>query len=221
MIILEIMGLTIAPSFHMVTKPMIMATLLGFYITVTPKQSNILLMAMILALLGDCFSLNYASLDFVAISLFCYLFMHILYGLEFNTKRRIGISRVLTLPMVIGLLAMAYVGTFWSDFVGMKFSVVLFTLASIFAIVTAYFRHPKLRGYKEVLFGILLFLLNSGLVAWVCFRNGFPYQEIFIMITYMISQYFIVTGIVLGNTPRKSKSKPKRNSNFAIYKDKS
>jgi uncharacterized membrane protein YhhN len=216
LMILEILGLTVIPSYHMVSKPMIMAGLIGFYIIGDKKQNNIFLTGMIFALLGDCFLL-FGTSDMFMVGLVCFLIMQICYTLTFNSKRRIPKTKDYFICLFIGLIGISILGYIWSGLGEMKIAVTIYACAISIMAIFAYLRHPMLRGYGILFTGVILFIISDGLLGFNMFRGGFPYAQIAIMITYMLAQYFIVTGEVLG-TMRKPTIEIESNSAFGRHK---
>ena len=198
---LEFAGLTIIPSFHMVSKAMIMAGLIGFYIFVEKRQNNVFLTGLIFALLGDCFLL-FGTVEFFIIGLACFLIMQLCYAVAFNHKRRIPKNRDYLVCLIIGSLGVALVAVLWPDLGSMQTPVGLYAGSIILMAIYAYLRHPRLRGYKIVLAGVILFIISDALLGLNKFNGSLPYGQILVMLTYMLAQYLIVTGEVLSNMPR-------------------
>ena len=202
LMVLEILGLTVIPTYHIVSKPMIMAGLIGFYIFEEKRQNHIFLTGLIFALLGDAFLL-YGTEDMFVIGLICFLIMQICYTATFNKKRRIPRTKDYTVPVIIGLIGLSVLAFLWSGLGEMRWAVALYTAAIVTMAIYAYLRHPKLRGYGILFAGVCLFIISDGLLGYNKFGGSFPFAQIAVMVTYMLAQYFIVTGEVLGNMPRK------------------
>jgi len=201
--LLEIAGLTVIPSFHMVSKAFIMASLIGFYIVTARYQSNVFLTGLIFALLGDCFLL-FTTDDFFIIGLCCFLVMQLCYTAAFNKKRKVPRNKDYIISAIIALFGISVLVFLWNKLDGNPLPVTLYIIAICTMAIYAYLRHPKLRGYKMVLFGVVLFILSDTLIALNKFQGKIQYGNIIIMVTYMIAQYAIVTGEVLSDMPRKS-----------------
>jgi uncharacterized membrane protein YhhN len=197
---LELAGLTIIPSFHMVSKAMIMAGIIGFYIFVEKRQNNVFLTGLIFALLGDCFLL-FGTVEFFIIGLVCFLIMQLCYAVAFNHKRRIPKNKDYLICLVIGSLGVATIAALWPDLGSMRTPVSLYATSIILMAIYAYLRHPRLRGYKIVIAGVVLFIISDALLGISKFNGALPYGQILVMVTYMLAQYFIVTGEVLSNLP--------------------
>ena len=217
---LELAGLTVIPTFHMVSKAMIMAGIIGFYILVEKRQNNAFLTGLIFALLGDCFLL-FGTVEFFIIGLVCFLIMQLCYAVAFNHKRRIPKNRDYLVCMVIGLLGIALIATLWPNLGSMRAPVGLYAASIILMAIYAYLRHLRLRGYKIVIAGVTLFIISDALLGVNKFNGSLPYGQILVMLTYMLAQYFIVTGEVLSNMPR-AKLQPiiDPNSSFSRHKSK-
>lgn len=216
LMIMEILGLTVIPTYHIVSKPMIMAGLIGFYIMEEKRQSHAFLTGLIFALLGDCFLL-FGTDDMFMIGLICFLIMQICYTSTFNRKRRIPRTRDYIVPVIIGIIGLAVLAFLWSGLGDLKWAVALYASAIVTMAIFAYLRHPKLRGYSILFIGVCLFIVSDALLGINKFGGNIPYAQIAVMLTYMIAQYLIVTGEVLGNMPRK-KVKIKTDSAFSRHK---
>jgi len=215
-ILLEIAGLTVIPTFHTVSKAFILMTLIGFYISMEKRQSNAFILGMIFALLGDCFLL-WETDEFFKIGLGSFLIMQICYSVTFNRKRRLPQTKDYIIPAGIVVFGLAVLAILWKDLAEMKIPVALYTTAIVIMAIFAYLRHPKLRGYKEVLLGVVLFIISDSLLGYNKFIGSIPQGRILVMVTYMLAQYFIVTGEVLSGIPRP-KVKQKVDSAFARHK---
>ncbi|MDF1695191.1 MAG: lysoplasmalogenase [Saprospiraceae bacterium] len=198
LMILEILGLTVIPSYHIVSKPMILAGLIGFYILEEKRQSHAFLTGLIFALLGDCFLL-FGTSDMFMIGLIAFLIMQICYANTFNQKRRIPRTKDYIVPILIGVIGLGTLTFLWNSLGTMKWAVAIYTFAIVTMAIFAYLRHPKLRGYNILFLGVCLFIASDALLALNKFGDGFLYADIWVMLTYMLAQYCIVTGEVLGN----------------------
>jgi len=216
---LEIAGLTVIPTFHMVSKAMIMAGLVGFYITVEKRQNNAFLLGLILALLGDCFFL-YDTPDFFKIGLVAFIGMQLCYLTAFNRKRRIPKNADYLVSAGIGVVSLGTLLFLWKDLGDSRALVAAYSVIIATTAIYAYLRHPKLRGYTILLTGVVLLMISDSILAYDRFSSTIPYGQIIIMLTYMIAQYLIVTGEVLGNMPRAKAAIGTKTSNSAMGRHK-
>lgn len=212
----EIAGLTVIPTFHIVSKAFIIASLIGFYITTERRQNNAFLTGMIFALLGDCFLL-FETADFFTIGLICFLVMQICYTLAFNRKRRIPKNKDLVISALIAIMGLSIILSLWGSLGAMQIPVTIYGSAITVMGIFAYLRHPQFRGYRYVLVGVGFFFLSDLLLAYNKFVTEIAYGQFAVMITYMIAQYLIVTGEVLDRIPTEEKTNPFK-SNLARHK---
>jgi len=216
LMILEILGLTVVPTYHIVSKPMILAGLIGFYIFEEKRQNHAFITGLIFALLGDCFML-FGTDDMFMVGLICFLIMQICYTSAFNKKRRIAKSKDYIVPAISGLVGLSALAFLWNGLGELQWAVAIYTIAIVTMAIFAYLRHPKLRGYSILFTGVCLFIVSDALLGFNKFGSDFPYAQITVMVTYMTAQYLIVTGEVLGNM-HKPKVEVKSNSAFSRHK---
>lgn len=215
--VLEILGLTVIPEFHMVSKVLIMASLISFYILNAKGQDSIFLLGLIFALVGDAFLLFNGS-HFFLIGLGAFLVMQICYSYYFNQQRRIPKTVHYIVPALYSLLAVAVV---WRMKDSLPFKpIFLFAYAGALVLMVsfAYLRHNKLNAYWQVFLGANLFLISDALLGVNAFVKEFQYADLAVMITYMLAQYLIVTGVVQGRMRIPKAEGPKRDSHFTIHK---
>ena len=218
LMILEVLGLTVIPSYHIVSKPMILAGLIGFYILEERRQDHIFLTGLIFALLGDCFLL-FGTDDMFAVGLASFLIMQICYATSFNRQRRVPRNKDYIAPVFLAIVGISTLAYLWADLGNLKYAVAVYTTAIVVMAVFAYLRHPKLRGYATVFAGVILFILSDALLAINKFGNEFMYADISVMVTYMLAQFLIVTGVVLAKIQKKE-IKEKTISRFAQHRQK-
>lgn len=201
-VIAEILGLTVNPQIRLASKGMIMATLMGFYIFSVRKQSHTFILGMIFALLGDAFLL-FTTDTFFIIGLGCFLVMQLLYAYTFWQKRRIPKTKDKFVIVSLLILPTVFLYFSWTSLADMKWAVVLYGISITIMLATAYLRHSKLRGYRMVLFGSVLFVLSDLLIGITKFLTKISYEEILIMVLYILAQYLIVLGIIYDERPKK------------------
>jgi uncharacterized membrane protein YhhN len=77
----------------------------------------------------------------------------------------------------------------------MQIPVALYTAAITVMVISAILRSDSVRAYPWVVAGVLLFMVSDGVLAVGKFREALPSQHYIVMLTYMLAQYFIVTGM--------------------------
>ncbi|MGB4960560.1 MAG: lysoplasmalogenase [Saprospiraceae bacterium] len=198
-IVVNILFMDWLTDYRVVAKPMIMASLIGFYISTVRNQSPLFILALIAALFGDIF-LMFESEDFFLLGLGSFMAMQILYTLTFLPDRNTNIKE--NLPKIIGVLATAIVvlSFLWSTLGEMLVPVAIYTAAICMMVTSALIRKNTLTWYLPVVFGVILFLISDALIAFNKFGGSFAAAPYLIILTYMIAQYLIVRGVIERST---------------------
>jgi len=174
---------------------MIMASLLGFYISSSKKQSNTFLLAMIFALFGDIF-LMFNGEDFFLIGLSCFLIMQILYTITFLKDKITDPTKISYRSLPVILVSIFVIIYLWSGLGEMRIPVASYTAAISLMVISALIRRSNVHWYFPVVAGVILFMISDALIAVSKFGDSFMGIEYGIMSTYMIAQYLIVRGMV-------------------------
>ena len=190
--ILNLLAIDFIPEYKMVLKPLIMASLIGYYIVTSQKQANGFILAMIFALMGDLF-LAFEGTDFFLLGLGSFLIMQILYGFTFLRYRiqdqRAGLLKII--PVI--LLASVVLWLLWPGLGDMRIPVTIYTVAIGFMVCTAFLVNPKLSVYPWLAIGVILFLISDAAIGFSRFGKPFTGIDYLIIGTYMVAQYLIVT----------------------------
>ena len=193
--ILNLLFFTILTEYRVVSKPMIMASLIGFYISSVKKQSNAFLLAMIFALFGDIF-LMFNGVDFFLIGLCCFLVMQVLYTFTFLKDRVNDIRSIIFKSLPVIFVSIAVITYLWDDLGEMRIPVAIYTAAITMMVISALIRRSNVKWYLPVVAGVLLFMVSDALIAVSKFGPSFSGIEYGVMATYMLAQYLIVRGMV-------------------------
>lgn len=195
---LNILFMYVLQDYRMVAKPMIMASLIGFYITVERRQSNAFVLAMIFALLGDVF-LMFKGDDFFLIGLLCFMLMQLLYTYLFSREGSNDNKRLMLISGPLVLLTVGIISLLWNDLGDLRIPVLVYAMAITAMVISAIYRKNTMKGYSAVVFGVVLFLISDAVLAISKFGGAVPFQDIIIMCTYMAAQYLIVRGMVAAH----------------------
>ncbi len=194
--ILNIVFLHYLTDYRMVAKPMIMASLMGFYIMNAKIQSPLVILSIIAALMGDIFLL-FNSEVFFLMGLGSFSIMQILYTFIFLQKR--GTQTSTKKYIIISGVALAGIGLFWllkpylSD---LFIPVIIYTSLIVLMSISAVLRKESLPSYKWVVLGAILFMISDALIAIGKFMSPIIAHQELVMGTYMLAQLFIIKGIV-------------------------
>jgi uncharacterized membrane protein YhhN len=213
---------------RIISKPLIVLSLLGYFLLRTGGVSSSLkswvIGALVFSWLGDVLLL-FESRDplYFILGLSAFLLAHVAYIVFFNRLRRvegITIKPLLFLPVLIyyiGLISLLY-----SNLGGMKLPVVVYG-AVISTMLAAAFHLKAIRGSRAgalFVLGAALFVLSDSLLAVNKFLQSFAGAGLLIMLTYGLAQFFIVRGSILVFQKAKT-SKPAIELKEELYNDSS
>ena len=194
-IIANIVFLSWHTEYRMVSKPLIMASLIGFYIANVTKQSPLFILAMIFALLGDIF-LMFKDESFFLIGLGSFMLMQFLYGITFLKDKGPDMQKNILKSVPVITIAVIIMFLLWDKLGAMQIPVAVYTAAISGMVISALIRNTSVKWYLPVVVGVFLFMVSDAGIAVNKFGNNFAYADYFIMSTYMIAQYLIVRGVV-------------------------
>lgn len=186
---------------HYITKPLILISLILFFV----KNSNdlpsklrlVTNLALVFCLIGDILLMfvNTSSSFFIA-GLVSFLIAHILYIIVFSKTRNKNKKPTIILALLtVYALGILY---FLSGGLGdMLIPVILYMTIILTMATMAFLRQGSVSNisYKFVATGAILFLISDSLLALNKFYVPFSFADISIIFTYSLAQLFIVFGI--------------------------
>ncbi|HYG03183.1 MAG TPA: lysoplasmalogenase [Chryseosolibacter sp.] len=189
------------PLLHTICKPLIMISLIAYYMSATTDRSIVVIGAMLFSLAGDVLLMN--DNYFIA-GLVAFLTAHILYifayrqhqGVEQTNSLR-GVHRIrLAFPILLagsGLVVVLY--PVLGD---LKIPVIIYAGVISFMALTALFRYGRTNtaSFWLVFFGALLFMISDSILAINRFLTELPLSGFWIMLTYISAQYLIAAGLL-------------------------
>ncbi len=186
---------------HTVTKPMIMISLIAWYITASSARSTITIAAMVASLAGDVLLMNP---DHFIGGLVAFLISHVLYIFSYRQHQDAdsvhplsGVHRVrLAFPILLagtGLVVILY-----PSLGALKIPVMIYAAVITWMALTALFRYGRTtsKSFWLVFAGAILFMTSDSILAINKFLSPIGNSGILIMITYISAQYCIATGLV-------------------------
>lgn len=187
-----------------IAKPLIVITLILFFLTATRNIENgfikIIVSALIFSWLGDL-ALMFDSFDQKAfmIGLLAFLFAHLRY-IRFFSIARIG-EKVKLKPGLILIVAVYYAGLIfllYDHLNEMKIPVIVYGLViSIMFLLALHLLFIKNKeAGKLLMLGALLFVTSDSILAINKFYQPFEMAGIYVMLTYGLAQLFITLGAV-------------------------
>lgn len=186
--------------FRMISKPLIMLSLIAYFLISTTKlalvrtfNAKLFLAALIAALFGDIFLLSDRTLFFI-LGIVSFLIMQVMYAYLFAKQK--NASSIPTGLVLGGLLlyAILFNSYTWSRVGDLKIAVGCYTLAIMAMVFFGLLRDRNLNGYMLVAIGVLLFMISDSCLALGKFAGGFPHVGLVVMGTYALAQYCIVRG---------------------------
>lgn len=189
-------------QWHYFTKPLIVISLLIFFL----KQSkthpnsirNFMILALIFSLEGDVFLMfDDQNPKFFMFGLAAFLIAHIMYIIVFLKHRNKSKQPFLFITILLIYAA----GLFYvlKDSLGdMLIPVVAYMIVILTMATTAYLRkgNVPIQNYNLVFLGAILFLVSDSLLALNMFYKPIPLANFLIMLTYGLAQFSIVLGIL-------------------------
>jgi uncharacterized membrane protein YhhN len=179
-----------------VLKGIIVPLLILYYLTSVRNNVNIsILAALILSWAGDI------SIDFSFVpGLLCFLAAHIMYIVAFlriSGKSSLFPRRIyLFLPLVLyGAILIIFL---YPGLDTMKVPVIFYAIVILSMVAAAINRLDRVSrpSYIIVLTGAILFVISDSIIAVTRFGHPFTHSGIAVMITYIVAQYLIVSGII-------------------------
>lgn len=193
-------------QWHYVTKPLIVLSLIFFFLSQSKTlQKGIkifTLLALIFSLAGDILLMfDDHNPNFFMFGLIAFLLAHVMYIIVYLKHR--NKSRH-SLPFIVILLLYAS-GLFYllNDGLGvMLIPVVVYMVVILTMATTAYLRKGRVSNlnYYFVFLGAILFLISDSLLSVNMFYKPILFANILIMVTYALAQFFIVLGILKQST---------------------
>jgi uncharacterized membrane protein YhhN len=185
---------------QLTVKPLLMPSLAAYFFF-SVKQKNKLAFFIIIALLfswmGDVM-LMFEELKpiYFMLGLVSFLLAHIIYIFVFNKSSQDFKPKIFTystgfLLMLFGVLMLLLM---WSGLGNLKIPVTVYTSVIMIMGVSALFR--KADGASTVLIGAILFIASDSLLALNKFYEDFVAADFWVMLTYILAQYFIITGMI-------------------------
>lgn len=187
-------------------KPAILLSIIVIFIQLVPSGSSIFrfgLLAFFFSLLGDVVLL-FSSINevFFLAGIASFLLSHLFFILTFNRHKHSGPSYLKSKPIVIIIVAIMGITLYSLLFQHLdnilKIAVFIYASAISTMLLMAINRKNQVTesSFNWILIGAILFFISDGLLAVNKFWIAIPASSIFIMSTYMLAQYFILSGLV-------------------------
>jgi uncharacterized membrane protein YhhN len=198
------------PWLHYVAKPMIMISLLGFYLSQSRFRQELsdylMLGALLFSLLGDVLLMFEGELFFM-LGLGAFLLAHLCYiGLFSLSHHSFQERSVLRRKPWLLLLFVAYgaglISLIWPGLGELYLPVVIYAVVICGMSLAALNRWKRVPedSFAAVFLGSLLFMLSDSMIAVERFAADIlpiPLAHTWVMLTYMAAQFLIITGMLI------------------------
>ena len=203
---IELLALTLDWQLaHFVSKPLIMLSLIGYYLGRVSKRSLTFITALYFCWVGDVLLLFQTKGEiFFILGLVTFLIGHVLYILAYqqfrwNDKKNelIATQKIrFCFPIILagtGLIVILY--PLLGD---LKIPVLVYAIVLMVMVMTALFRYGRttVRSFWMVFGGAAIFMSSDFLLAINKFYSPIYLSGLFIMLTYTTAQYLIVEGVL-------------------------
>ncbi len=196
-----------------VTKVLLMPLLLGHVIALPNRKFigfNLLVIAILFCWAGDVLLMFTENNElFFLLGLAAFLIGHIFYMLTFNKmadKNSIGKPLQPLFYLIPLLFALSLLIVLFPNLGEMKVPVIVYATVISLMCVAAMRRWQRTDtpSFITVLTGAVLFIFSDALIAINKFHTPFNSASLLIMITYIVAQYLIITGLLKHVHPVKN-----------------
>ncbi len=188
---------------HLVSKPLIVISLMGYYYFQSPTRLYLFLGALLFCWLGDVLLLFQSENDLFFIGgLVAFLIGHLLYIFCYKQLRHADASRELlgtqkvrfSIPIVLagsGLVVVLY-----PSLGDLRIPVMVYALVLSIMVLNALFRFGRTttKSFAFIFLGAISFMISDSVLAINKFLHAFEGAGVLIMFTYCLAQYLIVEG---------------------------
>ena len=197
-----LMNIESVSSLHYFTKPLIVGSLIAYFIPnskhLNKSTKNLTLLALIFSVIGDMF-LMYTdeSPNYFTSGLVAFLLAHIMYILVFLKKRNPKVKPYGFIALII-LYGSILFYVLKNGLGNMLIPVLVYMLVILIMATTAFWRKGNVnkQSFYLVFIGALFFIFSDSLIALDKFYIPITLARTGIIITYAFAQLLIVSGII-------------------------
>jgi uncharacterized membrane protein YhhN len=155
---------------------------------------------MLAALLFSCFGDTFLMFqrqnpNFFLLGLGSFLVAQVIYTIIFQKENKVQYLKRLPFLLYTVVLLNILISKIPADF---KIPILVYSLAITLMGIKAMERQTNTKSYQFVLIGAISFIISDSLIAINKFAFAIPFPDILIMATYILAQYLIVEGVLLG-----------------------
>ena len=188
-----------------ICKPLILLSLIGYYLASVETRSLLFIRALFFSWAGDVLLLFTTRAEvFFITGLIAFLISHFLFIQVYRQHRNSNVERELlgtqkvryALPIV--LAATGFIVVLYNALGPLRIPVMVYALVLCVMVLTALFRYGRTttQSFWMVFAGALLFMASDSLLAVNKFLSPVGGAGFIIMLTYISAQYLIAEGII-------------------------
>lgn len=189
---------------HEIAKPLIMLSLIGYYLSCVPQRNNTFVKAMFFCWTGDVLLMFQVEDEmFFMLGLAAFLLGHVLYIVSYRQLRwRVATKELLPTQKIRFIFPIVLAGTgllvvLFPTLGPLTIPVIIYSVVLMLMVINALFRYGRTTpdSLWLVVAGALLFLVSDSILALNKFYSPIDYSGPLIMLTYILGQYLIVEGV--------------------------
>jgi len=189
--------------FRLITKPLVIISLVLFYIfnnTETSKKKHYFMMlALFFFLIGDMFLIFEEYALFFSLGLFSFVLGKLFYAFRFSNQRDFKLVRLIPVLSFCFIYMFILLNIVYDNLGKYFFPVLIYLFTTMIVVQFVYLRKGEVNYKSYLLVGIgVLFsvLADSVAVLKTFYISGLFFEKVTIMLFYGISQFLIVYGII-------------------------
>ncbi|HRG07093.1 MAG TPA: lysoplasmalogenase [Cyclobacteriaceae bacterium] len=203
----------VAVTFNMalisaLTKPVLVVTLVIYYLVASSKRSVLFLIALFFCWLGDVLLMFQRDEIFFIAGLVSFLTGHVLYIICYRKFVRAGSGLTgpqrIRFALPIALAGTGLVTVLFPYLGALQIPVMVYALVITVMAMQALFRYgyTNALSFTLVFAGAISFMISDSLLAINKFMQPLPLAGLAIMFTYLLAQYLIVEGVLKHETEK-------------------
>jgi len=207
----ELIAVTFSMSLvHTMAKPLIMITLMGYYLLSVSERNYFFVAALVFCWLGDVLLMFQGDEMYFIGGLVAFLSGHVLYVFSYRQMRDTkGFDTLLNTQKIrfsfpIILAGTGLVVVLFPHLGELKIPVMIYALVITIMVMQALFRFgcTSKRSFVLIFSGALFFMISDSLLAINKFMQYLPMASLLIMSTYITAQFLIVEGAIVHATKK-------------------
>ena len=186
------------PMLYLVAKPLLMITLLTYFISASkgyPGWRVLVVLALMFSWGGDVFLMMD---DMFVAGLASFLVAHIFYIIAYQ---KTGAAKGKIKPLDLAAFALYGIALIWILYPGLGDMVVPVMAYALVLLTMGVWAHKRrgatvIASFRYVSAGVILFVISDSLIAVNKFAFDVPAERLLVMSTYMAAQFLIVQGLL-------------------------